>query len=115
MYLMEVSIDHDSLKLDLHSPFFYKDGDKWVVAKSEDIHLLSAIPYHIEDIRVEGDNTKHHVLIFNCVIRRKQGNNWGENETARLAQTIDDSIVFKGGRFYRISSILYRKIAARIH
>lgn len=115
MYFMDVAIDHDSLKLDLHSPLFYKDGDKWVVAKSDDIHLLSAIPYHIEDIKVEADSTRHHVLIFNAVIKKKQGNSWGENETARLAQSIDDSVVYKGGRFFRVSSILYRKIAARIH
>ena len=111
---MDTIIDHASLKLDLKSPYFYRDGDKWVVSESKDVHVLSAIPLNIEDITVEGDPKKRHVLVFNCVIKRKSDNTWGENETARLAQTIDDSVVYKDGRFHRISHLMFRKIAARI-
>lgn len=119
----ETAIPHSDLKLDTSRPFFFKDGDKWLVKTSNDIKIESAIPKEVIDITAE-DRKKHHVLLFNCIIKRrlqtdisdKSINNrpagWGDSESRVIAQTVDQTITMKGGQVMKISN-KYLRIALK--
>jgi len=119
-----VVIPHSDLKLDLTRPFFFKDGEKWLVKSPGEIKLESAVPRSVEEITSD-DRQKHHVLTFNCVIRRPKTfldakgkliedvGKWSDTETRLLAQTVGLDIEMRGGQVVKVSSILF-KIASRL-
>ena len=114
---METPIPHSSLQLNLEAPFFFRDGDKWVVETKKNFTLNTVSPLKLEKITVKGPpSSTHYVIIFKCVAHRIEGGKLNpQSEIVMLAQTVDEkSYSFKGGQFYRVSFTRLMKIASKI-